>query len=285
MFVLSHCDIFVTMEESLLEAVVTGSSAGHLHLFVTHLECGAVMTIFSQCGVKTCCAMLTLRVFMNTPQAIGFMKGMVKSLDTTLVKHVDEDSFFENQKAFIFHYIRAINDAQKASVQKVKHRQGMVAAFQKVGVALVHLVRLLPVVSDCCIVHDPLRAPSFDYEWSEMSSKTYTSHKEQHRTYVHFCKITHRYERRTLSRRHCLMRIIVNYPWKRNPSPVCFIESSHIPMVFDLIAILHIQQIARSRFLLIVLLLFSGFPSPYLGDGFVTVHTAQWDYQGYAYLK
>eukprot|EP00041_Stephanoeca_diplocostata_P034646 m.1190860 g.1190860 ORF g.1190860 m.1190860 type:complete len:406 (+) comp24556_c1_seq25:154-1371(+) len=72
-------------------------------------------------------------------KAIGFMKGMVKSLDNTLVKHVDEDSFFENQKAFIFHYIRTINDAQKASVQKVKHRQSMVAAFQKVGVALVHL--------------------------------------------------------------------------------------------------------------------------------------------------
>ena len=46
---------------------------------------------------------------------MGMFTSVAKSLDNTLAKHVDEDEFFESQKAFIFHYTRTIGAAGTAT--------------------------------------------------------------------------------------------------------------------------------------------------------------------------
>lgn len=72
-------------------------------------------------------------------KALGFFKGVAKSMDSTLQKHVDEDEFFEGQKSFIFHYLRMIREAQQASSAKVKTRSQLVTAFEKTGTNMIHL--------------------------------------------------------------------------------------------------------------------------------------------------
>mmetsp|Transcript_42726 Transcript_42726/g.59353 ORF Transcript_42726/g.59353 Transcript_42726/m.59353 type:complete len:327 (+) Transcript_42726:222-1202(+) len=82
---------------------------------------------------------LSYKTKTKKDKALGFLKGVAKSMDSTLQKHVDEDEFFEGQKSFIFHYLRMIRDAQAASVAKIRSRNAIVTSMNKVGVTMVHL--------------------------------------------------------------------------------------------------------------------------------------------------
>lgn len=70
---------------------------------------------------------------------MGMFTSVAKSLDNTLAKHVDEDEFFESQKAFIFHYTRTIGAAGNTADEKCKQRSKLTSGIGNLGVAITHL--------------------------------------------------------------------------------------------------------------------------------------------------